>query len=182
MFVINKSRFRTALKENGYGSVGELAEHLGVHRNTIQYFLAGRRVLPESLEKAFHALHLDVQDVIQETQERKPLLDERVAALVDDLSHAFPDMTFVLFGSRGEGRAHKYSDWDIGVFREVGLSHDDYMKVVRIVSDAAENFPYFVQITNLNIADRPFLKRIARGWHLLAGSQKDWLTLQRMAS
>ena len=181
MLVLDKERFRHALKEKGYHSIQELAETIGVHRNTLQYYLSERPLLPEPLVKAFKSLDLAASDVLIDKKEDESAPDDVIAPLIDPLHAEFPGVTIVLFGSRTQKRAHKYSDWDIGVFSGGGLSHSDYLKIRKRAGDMAEDLPYFVDLVNLNRADGPFLAAISRSWRFLTGKLGDWAELQRRA-
>jgi predicted nucleotidyltransferase len=179
MFIIETNRFLNALKAKGYRSIKDFAKHIGVHRNTIHYYLSGHRVFPANFEKILEALDLKPADIL--TQKRKffhsPAAE--IASLVDQLHLEFPNVTFVLFGSRVRGIAHKYSDWDIGVFSKDGLEHALYRRIVRRNDDMCADFPYLVEIINLNRADESFLREISKHWMFLSGRQQDWIDLQR---
>ncbi len=182
MFIVDTERFHRALKEKGYRSVKELAENLGVHRNTIHHYLSGRAVLPAAFERIITALGVTPAEILVAKPEAKPLLHPGIATLIDQLHLEFPNVTFVLFGSRATGRAKKYSDWDLGVFSSDGIDHALYRKIARRKDDLAEDLPYFVDVVNLSCADASFLREASRGWTYLTGLQQDWAELQRKAA
>lgn len=181
MVILNRERFREALENKGYGSAGELAAALGIHRNTIQHYLSGKSALPDALEKIIRALAIKPSEAFIEKKEPDFLKTEAIAGVVDELHKAFPEVTFVLFGSRATGRAHKYSDWDIGVYSRQGIEHSLYIKIAIQKSDLEDNLPYFIDIINLNRADPSFLNDMAKHWVFLTGSQLDWIALQKKA-
>ncbi len=178
MLVLNTAKFHEALKKRGYRSLGQFAHELGLHRNTIHHYLSGRSVIPEGLERILSGLSLRPGELLVEREEQS-FLAEPIAALVDGLHSEFPQLTFILFGSRARGRAKKYSDWDIGVFSADVLPHSLYRRVLGRKDDLAENLPFFVDVVNLNNADSAFLKEASRHWRFLTGRQRDWIALQR---
>ncbi|MFA5812736.1 MAG: helix-turn-helix domain-containing protein [bacterium] len=183
MLIIDSKRFYEALKKRGYRSVKELAQAIGVHRNTIQHYLSGQGVFPSSLEKVMKALAVEPADILTEkTDNADSPVPAVIANLIDSLHVEFPAVSFVLFGSRTTGKARRYSDWDIGVYSRHGLDHPTYRKIVLRKDDLAENLPYSVDIINLNNADPQFLRAISRSWMWLAGFNQDWLDLQRKAA
>lgn len=178
MFVLDTTKFREAVKERGYRSLGELARSLGMHRNTIHFYLSGHRVLPAQFEKMIQSVGLTPTDILVEKGEKFSSLQE-IAPVVDQLHREFPEVTFVLFGSRARGRSHRYSDWDIGLFSRTGLPHPLYRKLLRRRDELVESLPLMVDLVNLNRADVSFLKNISKNWVFLTGRQQDWVELQR---
>lgn len=181
MHILDTKRFHEVLKEKGYRSIGEFAKSLGVHRNSIHYYLSGKGVFPEVIEKIFCELNLKPGDILVEESGGELEL-ENIAPVIDKLHHEFPDVTFVLFGSRAKGTADKYSDWDIGVFAKKGVEHELYRKIVGLKDDLIEDLPFFVDIVNLNRADDYFLREASRHWLFLAGQLSDWIEIQRKAA
>jgi predicted nucleotidyltransferase len=179
VYIIDSNRFKKALKARGYKSIGQLAKSLGIHRNTIHYYLSGNGVLPDNLEKMLHALDLKPADIIIEKREEPSLKLAPIALLIDRLHEEFPDVTIVLFGSRPRGTAHKYSDWDLGVFSKGGIPHELYRSMVIRKNELVEDLPFFVDLVNLNRADKSFLRESSRHWIFLAGKVSDWVELQR---
>jgi len=73
MFILDKFVFRRALAEKGYKSLDSLAKSLGMHRNTIQYYLSGQPVISKKLTVVLEELELSPSEVIikkGESQER----------------------------------------------------------------------------------------------------------------
>lgn len=179
MHIISQSKFKDALKSKGYRSIDEFAKALGIHRNSIHYYLSGHGIFPKVVDKIISALGIRPLDIIVEKKDDSNLNIEGIADLVDALHKEFPDITFILFGSRVEGRASKYSDWDIGVFSSLGIEHATYRKIIQKKDEIAENSPYFIDIVNLNRAEPDFLQKISKHWLFLTGCVKDWLYLCR---
>jgi predicted nucleotidyltransferase len=182
MYVVDTKRFKQTLKNRGYGSIGELAEGLKIHRNTIHYYLSGHGVFPENFEKIIQALELKPHEILMEKSDEQLLSLEKIAPLVDNLHSEFPEATFILFGSRSKGTAGKYSDWDIGVTSKGKLSHETYRKIVRRKDELIEDLPYFVDLVNIDRADENFLKEISKHWLFLTGKFNDWIEIQRKAA
>lgn len=184
MLVMDAQKFRERLRRSHFRSVEGLARSLGIHRNTIQYYLAGHRVLPEKLEGMIRALRLSPFEILLEKDEEDLQGREDVGGLVDRLHEEFPKATFVLFGSRARGMAKKYADWDVGVYSLEGIPHSTYRLMSRRKEDLSEDLPFLVDLVNLNRlveSDPSFLRNISREWVLLAGRQQDWLALSRLA-
>jgi predicted nucleotidyltransferase len=177
MYIINEEAFRNAMTQKGYHSIGELADTLKMHRNTVHYYLSGRAVFPQKLEQIFEALQVTPREILFNKEEKSNQWS-KLASLIDQLHTSFTDITFILFGSRARNAAHPYADWDVGVYCSKGLSHEGYRKIRRKTSDLAEALPFNIDIVNLNKADQAFLKEIAKDWRFLTGSLQDWLKLQ----
>ena len=50
MYVLNIEAIKRKARELGFGGIKPLAEHLGLHRNTLDRFARGASVLPRSVE------------------------------------------------------------------------------------------------------------------------------------
>ncbi|MBI4125528.1 MAG: nucleotidyltransferase domain-containing protein [Deltaproteobacteria bacterium] len=160
-------------------TIGALASHLGIHRNTIHHYLSGHSVFPAHLNKIFTALDLEPYEILRKKDPPTIKRLEPIADIIDQLERKFPHITFVLFGSRTRPRHHPYADWDIGVFSVEGIPHALYRQIKRELGERTENFPYPMDLTNLNRADREFLQNAARGWVFLGGRLKDWVILNQ---
>ena len=90
-------------------------------------------------------------------------------------------MTLVLFGSRAQDTARKYSDWDLGVFCADGLPHEKFCKIRKRKIELEEKSPYFIDLINLNRGDQDFLRDISQNWIFLTGKRQDWIELQKKA-
>lgn len=158
--------------------MGALARALGIHRNTIHYYLSGHGVFPEKLEKILDQLSLHPAEIlIRKKSTDNPLVS--IAPLVDRLQQKFSDAAFVLFGSRARKAARQYSDWDVGVYCQQGLTHERYRQMLREKEEWEERASYLIDVVNLNRADRDFLQSICEGWTFLGGNLGSWLELQK---
>jgi len=180
--IIDDKKFHTALRKKGYNSIGALSKTLGIHRNTIHYYLSGHGVFPQAFEKLIQALDLKPSDILIIKKNQSEFPFEQIASLIDQLHLKFPNISFILFGSRAKENASKYSDWDIGVFSYEGLPHEVYRNIVKEKNELIESLPFFVDIINLNRADKNFLIEISRDWKFLTGKVNDWIEIQRKAA
>ena len=126
MYVVDPKKFHAVLKAKGYRSIGELASFLGMHRNTVHYYLSGKGVFPASFERMLDALDVGPEEILQKKENASFSSVEQIASIIDTLHTAFPQVSFVLFGSRARGRGRRSSDWDIGVYSQAGLPHELY--------------------------------------------------------
>lgn len=182
MFIIDSGKVLSRLKDLGFRSISDFAKSLGIHRNTIHYYLSGNAVLPQSLEKIIKALNLLPAEVLIEKKTNETMLPDEIAGLIDELHLKFPAITLILFGSRAKGKSHKYSDWDIGIYSSKNIDQETYRKILKMRDDFVENIPYSVDIVNLNRADANFLKEASNRWMFLNGLQKDWAEVNRKAA
>ncbi len=167
------------MKRQGIVSIGALARELGIHRNTIHYYLSGHGVFPEKLEKLLARLALQPADILVQKSGPKHHPLSAIAPLADLLQQQFPQVALVLFGSRVRNTARPYSDWDVGVYAQSGISHDQYRQMQKTKEEWEESSPYMVDVTNLNRADRDFLESASRGWIFLGGNLGSWLALHQ---
>lgn len=182
MHVLDAAQVARRMSAKGIESLSALADLLGLHRNTLHYYLGGRPVFSAALDRIFTALDLDPAVAVVKKVSSLAVGDNgAIAPLVDQLHDAFPEAAYILFGSRAKGSARRYSDWDVGVFHRDGLGRDTFRKLVRIKSDWEENSPFFTDLVNLNGVDRKFLEKIIGTAHFLAGRQQDWLALIKQA-
>ncbi|RIL10329.1 MAG: hypothetical protein DCC75_04575 [Proteobacteria bacterium] len=165
------------MKALNISSVGELANLIGVHRNTLQHFLAGNAVLPESINKLLWALRLNPATAFKKQQPAVADAWAPIAEVLDKLQKRYPDIAFVLFGSRATGSARKYSDFDIGVYKLKELGFEQYLQMVQLKDQLAENSPYIIDLVNLNSADEEFLRSIMLESRFITGSTLAWLEL-----
>lgn len=179
MYILDEHQFQTQLKKKGYRSISQLAKNLGIHRNTIHHYLSGNSVFPEKLDAIFLALDLDFKEAIVKRQKFTEDIAAPIAKVIDELHAKFPEATFILFGSRAQGTARKYSDWDLGVFCRKGLPHEVFCKIRRKKIEFEEKSPYFIDLINLNRGDQDFLKEVSQHWIFLTGKRQDWIELQK---
>lgn len=181
MYIVDKDTFQRAMRRYGYKSLSHLAKSLKLHRNTVQNYLAGQSVLTDSMEKLLFALKLTPAQLFIKDRVKEEIPFAAIASLIDDLSEKFPQITFILFGSRAAERQHKYSDYNIGVFSAAGIGFELFNKLLIEKDKLAEDLPFLVDLLNLNRADSLFLKNISSSWLFLSGKQQHWVALQKRA-
>ena len=179
-YLLDTTRLRSAVRSSRYGTLTALADATGVHRNTLQYYLSGKPVISDKLARVLDAVGLDLKEVLVRPGS-ETLLSEEVADAVDALGSRHPDITLVLFGSRARRAAQRYSDFDIGAYSHQGMPHDRYRAMRSYLRDLEDRLPVYIDLVNLNRADRSFLRHIRKDWHFLCGRQRDWLALNREA-
>lgn len=167
------------MKEQGYPSIGALAKDLGLHRNTIHYYLSGHGVFPAAFEKLLSRLRLKPAEILIQSEESSLSPLEPIAPLISQLQEEFPSVAFVLFGSRARQKAQKYADWDIGIYAEKGLFHEIYRSMIQKKGDFEESSPYKIDLVNLNRADNDFLRQASKGSVFLGGSLTSWIALNK---
>jgi predicted nucleotidyltransferase len=181
VYSIDREGFEKALKAKGYASLGDLARDLRIHRNTLHYYLSGRGIFPKNFERVLAALDLRPGEILVRKRPEEENHELEVARAIDRLHEEYPKAAYVLFGSRAEGRAHRYSDWDVGIYAAGGLAHEVYRRLLRDLEEWTEDLPVTVDLVNLNRADPSFLKKISRHWKFLTGRLEDWYQLQKKA-
>jgi predicted nucleotidyltransferase len=181
MLVLHRTRFINALRRSRYKTMAELARAVGIHRNTLHYYLAGRPLISEKIESTLDALDLPFSDAVVQLRSSVDATSTQLAPLIDAFHAQFPEVTVVLFGSRAGQRAHRYSDVDLGVYSGDGISHARFRQMLEAKSELEEASPLFIDLTNLNRADPAFLRRISRTWRFVCGWQLDWVALQEKA-
>jgi len=179
MHVIDRSRLLDAIQKSGFDSVDSFARMLGLHRNTVNYYLSGSGVFPKAVEKMLVALKKEPQELLVNKSTFRGVDHEAlVAGLVDELRRKSADVTFVLFGSRARGTHKNYSDIDIGCFKQSNMEHSEFRKMLVLAKELAEPLPVAVDLVNLNAAGPGFLKNAAKDWKFLTGSMQGWLALK----
>jgi predicted nucleotidyltransferase len=170
-------RFLGALRQSRYRSVAQVARQVGIHRNTLYSYLSGKPLVSAKLEATLEALGLGFDDAVVQVRPRTDSDLIWVALAVDKLHDLFPEVTLVLFGSRAEGRAHRYSDVDLGAFSRDGLPHERFRQMLEAKVGIEQELPVGIQLVNLNLADPEFLRSIGRSWQFVSGWQGDWIAL-----
>lgn len=177
MHALDPEKFSKALKQSRIKSILELSRRVGLHRNTINHYLAGHSVYQAGYEKICTFLKKTPDDLVK--KEKKSFLTPELAQFVDTLHHGFPHISFVLFGSRARSTFKKFSDWDIGFFSSQKISHADHLRLLRLKGEFLENSLEFIDLVNLNRADRDFLISCRNDLIFLTGSLSDWRNLQK---
>jgi len=183
MYILDPLTFKTALESKGIKSILELSKRLNIHRNTIQYYLGGASVLNEKLEIMLQALDLDPKTAFRKVEQKISKERLELVKFADELATGTKiPLAIVLFGSRARGTAHKYSDFDIGVYSKEGFSHKDFLKLFKVKDEFEESSPYLVDLVNLNAVESDFLDRISGDWEFLAGSGESFVMLKNQVS
>ena len=80
-----------------------------------------------------------------------------------------------MIGSRAQGNAREYSDWDVCVSggRQI-VSSNDYLKMKRILDDLAEDFPWNIDLLNVDQAPDWFLSDLDYDPVFLVGSRESY--------
>jgi len=181
MLILDKAVFLAHMKGRGIKSIRQLAQKLGVHRNSISIYLRGKGVLQPVVQAALDELGLDNQKAFatKPAESDGSSIQKMLAPLIDLLVTQFPQYSFILFGSRAGGRARRYSDIDIGVQGSAGpLQLSDWSKIRDIVDGAAEDLPYLIDVVDLGRADQGFLQSVKKRAIFLGGSLSGWANLQ----
>ncbi|MCB0318131.1 MAG: nucleotidyltransferase domain-containing protein [Bdellovibrionales bacterium] len=179
MYILNEAEFIIALKNKGFSSIQALADSLGMHRNTVHYYLSGKNsAIPDKLTELIDALDLDLKSALVKKESFKADIHPSIIRIIDEIHKAFPKVSVVFFGSRAKNTSKKYSDYDLGVYSDEGIKHRCYNQILNIKDDLEQDSPYFVDVVNLNSADLSFLKEISTSWKFMAGRQKDWISLK----
>lgn len=183
MYILDPIIVKSSLKSTNIKSVVNLAKRLDIHRNTVQYYLAGAPVLNLNLEKILDGLNLTPKTAFKKIENE--IQDEKkiVIKLADTISNSLPlPLAIVLFGSRAKKTAHRYSDFDIGVYSKDGLSNKDFLKLHRYKDKFEDSSPYLVDLVNLNSINSEFIKNISADMKFLSGSGESWLMLKDLGN
>lgn len=180
-FILDQSLLHQALKRAGFQSYGELAQELGIHRNTISAYVNGLRCLPEALERILLRLKLDPGQVLRLNPLAKAgQIESRVKdilPILERLNIALPQACFVLFGSRARGTEKKYSDYDVGLFFDGDLAFSTYSRLLDMVAEWNEQSLHVVELVHLRKEEKDFLSNIAKDMIFLCGNLAAWKKL-----
>ena len=171
MYVLDRQKFRKLLKEQGFSSVQAFAQKSAIHRNTLNAYMSGKKsVFSAPMEKIATTLKIDpVALAIQSDFPGLSDLRNVLRSVIQGRSDR--NLAFLLFGSRAEKRERPFSDWDVGVTGgEQKVTSSEYLRIKTEVSDLVEDFPYGVDLVNLDQAPTWFLQEITPGLAHLAGS------------
>lgn len=169
---LDAHKIQRSIKEQGYDSLGDFAKVVGIHRNTLHYYLTEKPLLPDKLEAILESLDLSLGDVL--CHKKKTDSVSEIAPVIDRLNLAFPGYTWVLFGSRAGEKNKKYSDWDLGVFSKDPIPIAVFQDMLLLKDELEEDFPCFVDLTDLSRAEPWFLKSISGHLCFLTGSRQGW--------
>ena len=173
---LSREKILRRMQRYGFNSLGELAQHIGVHRNTLGHFLSGRNVVPNSICKLFEILDLDPSEVFIKGESAKDSQPSwlQISEVIDAIYSDSPRCNFIMFGSRIRGDSRAYSDFDLGVFSETPLSTKDYLELVEKVEVLSEDLPFRIELVNLNNAEPQFIRTILPHHLFIAGNRSVW--------
>ena len=175
MYVLNINQIKKTLHARGYSGLKPFLERIGLHRNTLDRYVRGAPVLPVSIEKALAALEIPIEQAIcMHYQEEKLSID----SLVTSIHTSYPQVSIFLFGSRARKSARKYSDFDIGVYSQSGISFSQYLAILEQKENYEEHAPEKIDCVNLNLAEKDFLLSVVPDLRLLAGYERDTIELR----
>lgn len=172
MLTLDKRRLRLAMQKRGVPSVLALSRALKLHRNTINFYLSGHSVYQQSYLKFCEYLGVTAHDMV--CTKLRPELPADIALLLDQLVRLYPQLVFVLFGSRARGVAKQFSDWDIGFFSEQQISHDQHLELLVEADKFSGDIINTVDLVNLNQASHDFLHDNREDFIYLTGSLTQW--------
>jgi predicted nucleotidyltransferase len=98
-----------------------------------------------------------------------------LTSILNSVSEQEPGVVFLLIGSRASGRNRIYSDFDLGVSGGPvhRLETGDYFRIRSRVDDATEDFPFSVDLVNLDLAPDWFLAGLNDTPLYLAGDRES---------
>ncbi len=172
MLALDKKRFAKSMSAGKIASVLDLSRRTGLHRNTINHYLAGLSVYQQGYLTLCRELDVNPHDFVCEN--RRPVIPLAVSQVIDQLTHDFSQFVFVLFGSQARGTAKAFSDWDVGIYAAKGILHDDYLSLLVRADDLCEDKNILIDVVNLNQAGESFLLNNAKNFMYLAGSLVEW--------
>ena len=179
--LIDSTRLQREIQARGFPTVKSFADSIGVHRNTVGNYLAGKTALPGTLARMLEALDLAPAEVLSLSQRRKQVPGLSIANLISTLHTSVPEAAFVLFGSRARGTAKRYSDYDIGVYHPDTMAFAVFSRLLDEVSAWNDESLVVAQLVDLTRADTSFLTRLAEDVVFLAGSHTSWCDLLQTA-
>lgn len=172
MSSLHKARFLTALRQKKIPSILELSRRTGLHRNTINRYLAGQSVYQQGYLSLCEEMGTAPQELV--CVATRPDLPDALAQVLDNLSLKYPKLAFVLFGSRARLTAKPFSDWDVGFFSSEKISHNQHLEMLSLVDDYCEAHEFKIDLVNLNQANNDFLSQNSKDFIFLTGSLFSW--------
>lgn len=172
---------RQAMRRKGFDSVQDLADSLGLHRNTIGNYLSGKTGFPAALGRLLAALDLEPARVITLHRPRLQVPGLALGPLIDDLREALPGAVVVLFGSRARGTAGELAGYDLGVHSPAGIWFREFSALLELVAAWNASERSQVHLENLSRVDEEFLHNVAPDLVFLAGSFSAWCDLHNRA-
>ena len=177
-YILDREKLHKHMKLKGFSSLREFAQSASIHRNTLQPYLKGEAsVFRTSFIEIASALGVDPISLVNSavSEESKGADAIELKRYLTKLSEGDRHVAFVLFGSRAEGRARRFSDWDIGVTRGSNpLSSSEFLAMKSQLEDLVDDFPYVVDLVNLDAAPRWFLEEMSSSPKLFSGNQVSY--------
>jgi len=162
-YKLDRDKFKKRLVEAGYRGVSDLGKRGRLHRNTLQNLLHGQAVFSASFRRLALTLKADPLELIQPTSLSGRESMSEISEVVGALISRDKGLAVILLGSRASGRAKRYSDWDLGLFRyPEPISGREFLRLKGEVSDLTENLPRFVDLVNLHQAPPWFLGELGK--------------------
>ena len=99
--------------------------------------------------------------------------------VLEPLVNQFPDVCFILIGSRARGNEKKYSDFDIGVTGGTdSVSFKKHLRLQSQLDDLVEDSPYMFDLINLDAAPSWFFLDMDYDPSYIVGSRQRWKFFQ----
>lgn len=172
-YKFNRARFEEFLDEQGYKNHLDFCRKGGVHKNTLNYYLSGRDVFSKKLYEIAAILNADPRELIEPIQSKIQNIEE-IESIVRELASQ-RGVAVILLGSRADGSAKKYSDWDLGVTRaEIPINDREFLRMKGRVGELADNLPRKVDLVNLDAAPYWFLHLINYSVIFLGGDSNSF--------
>ena len=177
MEIVDRQKFMLSLKNQGIKSFLEMSRISGLHRNTINHYLKGGSIYQTAFLEICKILQVQPQDLTSASP-TQIVIPAELAQTLDALHQSYPDITFVLFGSRARNSAKPFSDWDIGFFANKKITHQTHLNLLKKMDDLMDNSMLEINLVNLQEADVDFLKSIAPDITYLTGQLCDFQKLK----
>lgn len=174
---VNPDRALTALHKAGFKTWAEFSRAARIHRNTLEQYLSGRKlVLPVAVQRMAEKLDVDPMELVYSAGAVDDEVDIRLLRrFLNPIAEQFPNVAFMLIGSRARGNARSRSDFDIALsMGEQPLSSREYLRVRSSIEDALEDFPRSVDIVNLDQAPLWFLADLNYAPVFVTGKQDSF--------
>ncbi len=171
--VLDRQKFMASLKSQGIKSFLEMSRASGLHRNTINHYLKGGPIYQTAFLEICKILQVQPRDLTS-AKPTSIAIPTELAIILDSLHGHFPQLTFVLFGSRARNTPKRFSDWDIGFFADEQLAHQVHLNLLKKTDDLLDNSLLEINLVNLQEAPADFLKTIAPDIVYLTGHLSDF--------
>jgi predicted nucleotidyltransferase len=176
MYILSETALKSKLSHSGYATQEAFCRETGYSRNTLASYLKGKSVFHPKFEELARILKSAPTDLIlvQKAFNAQGTILEKMISRLRPFFHQY---AFVLFGSRAKETHDRGSDWDVGIYHTKTIPGNVFLNVRRKVDDVIEEAPQNIELTNLTLADRDFLKDLKGSVQFLAGR---WLPYRRL--